>query len=55
MPGYVLEKGDGKMASYLQYGEEIVLTVPASAYKDSVIHVLTLDFDKEITRFPGKT
>ena len=54
MPGYVLEKGDGKMASYLQYGDEIVLTVPASAYKDSVIHVLTLDFDKEITRFPGK-
>ena len=54
MPGYTLEKGDGKMAAYLQYGDEIVLTVPASAYKDSLIHVLTLDFDKEIMPLPAK-
>ena len=54
MPGYTLRKGDGKMAAYLQYGDEIVLTVPASAYKDSLIHVLTLDFDREIKPLPAK-
>lgn len=55
MPGYLLQKGDGKMATYLQYGDEVVLTVPASAYKDKHIHVLTLSFDKKIEPFPGKT
>lgn len=55
MPGYLLQKGDGKMATYLQYGDEVVLTVPASAYKDKQIHVLTLSFDKKIEPFPGKT
>lgn len=54
MPGYLLQKGDGKMATYLQYGDEVVLTVPASAYKDKQIHVLTLSFDKKIEPFPGK-
>lgn len=43
------------MATYLQYGDEVVLTVPASAYKDKQIHVLTLSFDKKIEPFPGKT
>lgn len=43
------------MATYLQYGDEVVLTVPASAYKDKHIHVLTLSFDKKIEPFPGKT
>lgn len=55
MPGYVLQKGDGKMATYLQYGDEIVLTIPASAYKDKQIHVLTLDFDKQIEPLPSTT
>lgn len=55
MPGYTLKKGDGKMATYLQYGDEVVLTVPASAYKDEMIHVLTLDFDKKIMPLPGKS
>ena len=55
MPGYTLQKGDGKMATYLQYGDRIVLTVPASAYKDKMIHVLTLDFDKAIEPLPGKS
>ena len=55
MPGYVLQKGDGKMATYLQYGDEVVLTIPASAYKDKQIHVLTLDFDKKIEPLPGNT
>ncbi len=36
------------MATYLQYGDDIELTVPASAYKDEIIHVLTLEFDREI-------
>ena len=55
MPGYILQKGDGKMATYLQYGDEVVLTIPASAYKDKQIHVLTLDFDKKIEPLPGNT
>ena len=55
MPGYILKKGDGKMATYLQYGERIELTVPASAYKDRMVHVLTLEFDKEIAPLPGKS
>lgn len=55
MPGYTLQEGDGKMATYLQYGDRIVLTVPASAYKDSVVHVLTLDFDKTIGPLPGNS
>lgn len=38
------------MATYLQYGDEVVLTVPASAYKDKHIHVLTLSFDKRLNR-----
>ena len=33
------------MATYLQYGNQIELTIPASAYNDGTIHVLTLDFD----------
>ena len=55
MPGYILQKGDGKMATYLQYGDEVVLTIPASAYKDKQIHVLTLSFDKKIEPLPGNT
>lgn len=55
MPGYILQKGEGKMATYLQYGDEVVLTIPASAYKDKQIHVLTLDFDKRIEPLPGTT
>lgn len=55
MPGYTLKKGDGKMATYLQYGDEIILTVPASAYKDKMIHVLTLEFDKRIMPIPGNS
>lgn len=55
MPGYTLQKGDGKMATYLQYGDEVVLTIPASAYKDKQIHVLTLDFDKKIEPLPEHT
>lgn len=48
LPGYKLIKGDGKMATYLQYGNQIELTIPASAYNDGTIHVLTLDFDTPI-------
>lgn len=53
MPGYKLQKGDGKMAMYLQNGDEISVSVPASAYKDSIIHVLTLELDKPIEAQPA--
>ena len=39
------KKETGKWATYLQYGNQIELTIPASAYNDGTIHVLTLDFD----------
>lgn len=55
MPGYTLRKGEGKMATYLQYGDEVVLTIPASAYKDKMTHVLTLDFDKDIEPIAEKS
>lgn len=54
MPGYTLLRGDGKMATYLQYGDDIELTVPASAYKDKIIHVLTLEFDREVKPLPAE-
>lgn len=53
LPGCTLKKGDGKMATYLQYGDDIELTVPASAYKDSVYHVLRLEFDRDVEPQPA--
>lgn len=53
MPGYKLQKGDGKMAMYLQYGDEISVSIPASVYNDSTIHVLTLELDKSIEMQPA--
>lgn len=53
MPGYKLQKGDGKMAMYLQYGDEISVSIPASAYNDSTIHVLTLELDKPVEVQPA--
>lgn len=53
MPGYKLRKGDGKMAMYLQYGDEISVSIPASAYNDSTIHVLTLELDKPVEVQPA--
>lgn len=55
LPGYKLVKGEGKMATYLQYGNEIELTIPASAYNDGTIHVLTLEFDTPIQPQPAET
>lgn len=53
MPGYKLMKGDGKMAMYLQYGDEITVSIPASAYNDSTVHVLTLELDKTVEPQPA--
>lgn len=55
LPGYKLIKGEGKMATYLQYGNNIELTIPASAYNDGTIHVLTLEFDIPIQPQPAET
>lgn len=47
-----LVKGEGRMATYLQYGDMVVLTVPHSAYPKDNIEVLTLTFDCPIADFP---
>ena len=48
MHDYKLMKCDGKLATCIQKDGIVDIAVPASAYKDKTIHVLTLDFDKEV-------
>ena len=48
MPEYKLVKGDGKLATCIQKNGVVEISVPASAYKDKTIYVLTLDFDRAI-------
>lgn len=52
IPERTLEKGDGKLATYIQRGNEIDITLPASAYNGETIHVLTLDFDQPVEPRP---
>lgn len=54
MPGYKLIDGDGKMATCVQYGDMVVVTVPESTFKTSITETLELHFDKEITPIPNK-
>lgn len=48
MPNYELVKGDGKLATCIQKNGTVEITIPASAYKDKTIHVLTLEFTTDI-------
>ena len=52
VPGRTLKKADGKLATYIQRGNEVEIMIPASAYNDHTIHVLTLDFDDPIEPQP---
>ena len=55
MPEYKLVKGDGKLATCIQKNGVVEITVPASAYKDKTIHVLTVDFDRAVEPQPLET
>ncbi len=55
MPDYKLMKSDGKLATCIQKSGVVEIAVPASAYKDKTIHVLTLDFDRTIEPQPLAT
>lgn len=54
LPGYRLTGGDGRMATYIQSKDSIIITIPHSAYSDTVPHLLTLNFDKPIRSIPHK-
>ena len=55
MPEYKLVKGDGKLATCIQKNGVVEITVPASAYKDNTINVLTVDFDRAVEPQPLET
>ncbi len=55
MPAYKLMKSDGKFATCIQKNGVVSIAVPASAYKDKTIYVLTLDFDREVQPQPLAT
>ncbi|MDD6890590.1 MAG: alpha-L-fucosidase [Bacteroidales bacterium] len=52
VPGHRLLKAEGKVDSYEQKGAEVRLTVPADAYDDQTIQVLTLNFDTPVEPRP---
>lgn len=53
-PGYRLIGGDGRMATYIQAKDSVIISVPHSAYADSLPQVLTLNFDKPIRPIPHR-
>ncbi|MCI5581427.1 MAG: alpha-L-fucosidase [Phocaeicola plebeius] len=52
IPDNRLLKAEGELADYVQKGAQVCLTVPASAYDDQTIRVLTLSFDKPVEPRP---
>lgn len=52
VPGNRLQKAEGELTSYDQKGSKVTVNVPASAYNDQTIKVLTLQFDAPVEPRP---
>ena len=52
MPEYKLTKSNGKLTSCKQENGIVNLTLPASAYSEKTINVVTLDFDRTVEPLP---